>query len=171
MKKRFTLTDRGHLWLLAAVTAFLLALSVLAIWFSVREDSGQPVLKIGTDLRLPLDDLDKGELRLFRYALDSATTTQVAVQRGKDGQIRVAFASCRNCQSFGYYRQFDQIICSRCRHSMRLPSPGEMPNQKTGCIPVALPYSVEGDQLVVRGPAIKEEFHRWYRPSTGVHGN
>jgi hypothetical protein len=54
---------------------------------------------------------------------------------------------------------------------MQLPDPGEEPTEKDGCVPVALPYSVEGNQLVVRGQAIKEKFHRWFQSSASAETN
>ena len=156
-------TDRHELWFLGVAMGFVLVIGVLAIWFSLTDDSEDTVLGVGTDLQLPLADLKKGELHLFTYPIDPATSAQLVVQRGKDGILRAAFAVCRRCSGIRHYEWMGQLICGHCGHAMQLPDPGEEPTEETGCVPVALPYSVEGNQLVVRGQAIKEKFHRWFQ--------
>jgi len=153
--------------LLWITISFVVVLAFLALWFSFVGESGPTVVEAGTDLRLPLADLRPGKLHFFTYAVNSSTGAEVVVERDKDDILRVAFASCRSCYGFRHYDRFGQLICSRCGHAMNLPDPGAEPTDDTGCIPVALPYSTDGDELVVRGQVIKEQFHRWYRPLSG----
>ncbi len=100
--------------------------------------------------------------RAVGYAIDASTTTQVAIQRGDDGVLHVAFGACRSCQSFHHYKWFGKLICGHCNHAIPLPGPGEQPAIKRGCSTVAIPYAVEGGQLVVRGQTVVETFRQWY---------
>ena len=157
-------TARDERWLFGLTISFVAVLGFLALWYSPAGESGPTMVQAGTDLRVSLADLKPGELNLFTYPIDSSTDTGLVVQRGKDDVLRVAFASCRSCYGLRHYDRFGQLICMRCGHAMRLPDPGAEPTDNTGCIPVAIPYSTEGDELVVRGQMIREQFHRWYRP-------
>ncbi len=158
---------RGELWVRRCVVGFVALLALLAIWFSNVDESERKVLATGSDVRVRVADLKAGKLCLFAYAVGPSTTTQVAVQRGEDGTVRVAFGSCRSCQQFDHYKWFDKLVCRHCNHTIKLPNPDDKPTEKSGCTSVALPYDVEAGQLVVRGEAIVGEFYRWYRPSTG----
>ncbi len=155
---------RGELWVRRCFVGFIVLLALLAIWFSYVDESERKVLATRSDVRVRLADLKAGKLRLFAYAVDPATTTQVAVQRGEDGIIRVAFGSCRSCQKFDHHEWFGKLVCRHCNHTIKLPDPGERPPQKTGCTSVSLPYEVESGVLVVHGQVISEEFQRWFRP-------
>lgn len=163
---RRTNSVRDERWLLGIVMSLVLVIGILAIWFSIVDKSGPTVLGADTDLRLPLADLETGELHLFSYPIDSSTGAEFVVQQGKDGILRVAFASCQRCYGSRHYEWRGQLVCGHCGHAMNLPAPREKPTEPTGCIPVALPYSIEGDQLVVRGQAIMDGFHRLYQRDT-----
>lgn len=158
---------RGELWVRRCFVGFIVLLALLAIWFSYVDESERKVLATGADVRVPVAHLKAGRLCLFAYAVDPSTTTQVAVQRGEDGIIRVAFGSCRSCPKFDHYKWFNKLVCRHCNHTVKLPNPDDKPTEKSGCTSVALPYDLEAGQLVVRGEAIVGEFYRWYRPSTG----
>lgn len=173
MTRRNRLANRARddLWLLGIVGVFVLALGVLAIWFSAADDSELTVLEAGTDLHFSRTDLKEGELHLFIYPIDSSTGAQLVVQRAKDGPLRVAFASCRRCYGLRHYKWWGQLICGHCGHAMKLPDPGEELTEETGCMLVPLPYSIQGDQLVVHGRAIREEFDRWFQPTADTESN
>lgn len=167
-RKRRSDATRDERWLLGLTVSFVAVLGFLALWYSLAGEPGPTVVQAGTDLKLSLADLKPGELNLFTYPIDPLTDTGLVVQRGEDHILRVAFASCRSCYGLRHYDRFGQLICRRCGHAMHLPDPGEEPTDDTGCIPVAIPYSTEGEELIVRGQMIKEQFHRWYGPPSGT---
>ncbi|MFQ5663963.1 MAG: Fe-S-containing protein [Terriglobia bacterium] len=166
MSRRARRSDnaRDEGWLLRIAMGFLLLIGILAIWFSRADDYRPAVVQAGSDLQLPLLELNGGELRLFTYPINSSSDAQLVVQRGPDDTLRVAFASCRRCFGSRHYEWWGQLICGHCGHSMKLPDPGEQTPEETDCIPVALPYSIEGSQVIVRGQAITDEFLRWFQP-------
>lgn len=161
-RKRLSRTPRDTLWLLVTVVLFLSVLGFLAIWFSGTADSEPKVLVSKIGLRFPVADLNSGSLRLFSYPLDSSTEVPFVVQRGEDNVIRVAFAFCRRCFGAPHYEWRNQLICGGCNHAMELPNVGDKPGDKTDCVPVAIPYAVENNELVVDGQVLAQEFLRWY---------
>lgn len=153
---------RGELVVRWGMIGFVALLAAFALWFSFAEELGHNELKTGTDLTLPLGNLKPGKLFLFTYRLSPSATTQLAVQRGDDGVIRVAFAACRACWRFYHYERSGKIVCSRCNNTISLPDPGKTSEEKRGCSSVAIAYSIEGGQLVVRAQEIEGMFQRWY---------
>lgn len=154
-------------WLFFLTAAFVSLLAGFTMWFSIVGEHKNTALAASADLRLPLADLDEDELNYFTYPVDSTTTVRFLVQRGPDGTPRVAFASCPRCYKYSRpsYEMWGYLVCGHCNHRMRLPNPGEEPTKKSGCVPVAIPFSVENGELIVHGHAIAEKFQRWYRPS------
>lgn len=129
MKKALQRTggDRIVRWL---VFAGVFALAGLTLWVSVRDERGPPTLNAGSDFTLPLKRLKANKLFLFRYQIDPSTTTPVAVQKGSDGIIRAALASCRACARSQNYELSGHLICGHCRHSMKMPNLGTRPDDK-----------------------------------------
>lgn len=148
----------------SSVFAGVFALAGLTLWVPVRDESGPPVLKAGSDLTLLLKRLKANKLFLFRYQIDSASTTPVAVQKGSDGLIRAALASCRSCAGSQNYEWSGGLICGHCRHSMKMPDPGtRSDDKKLGCVLASLDYSTVGDQLLVHGETIVAEYSRQFK--------
>ncbi len=158
---------RNDRWLFLAVGASLLLLAGLAVWFNVTEESQGKELAANSDLRLPLANLDPGDREYFTYPVDATTTVRFLIQRDSDRTLHAAFAVCRSC--YGYhlpsYESWGRIMCGHCKHEMPIPDPGEEPAEKSNCALVGIPFTVENEQLVVRGHAIADQFQRWYRPS------
>lgn len=156
-------------WLFLAVGASLLLLAGLALWFNVTERSEGTALAKDSDLRLSLADLDKDDREYFTYPIDSTTMVRFLVQRDSDGTLHAAFATCRSC--YGYHRpsyeREGRVMCGHCNHQMAIPDAGEEPAEKSNCALVAIPFTVENNQVVVRGQEIMGQFQRWYRPSRG----
>lgn len=166
-RKKHQARHRREHWLLAGFFVSILVVLVFAAWFSSRVKTQRAALPAGSDLRVPLAELEERGVRLFTYTIDSATHIQLAVGRGDDGQIRAAFASCRMCSRFIHREWSGKIVCGRCNHVMRIPDAGEQPRPKPDCVPVGLPYSIEESRVVVRGSAILDGYHRWFLPSGG----
>jgi uncharacterized membrane protein len=150
-----------------SVLAAVLALALLTLWGSFTGTEPRE-LQAGSDLVLPLAQLKTNKLFLFRYRIDPSTAASVAVQRGADGIIRAALASCRSCFKSRNYEWSGKLVCGHCRHVMKMPDPvKELDVNKSGCALTALEYVVGDDSLSVRGDIIKAEFALL---STGVRG-
>ena len=158
---------RGERIVRWSVFGGLFVLAALTLWFSLREESGAPELQAGSDLFLSLKRLKPGPLFLSRYRIDPSTTTPVAVQKGFDGIIRAALASCRACPKSRNYEWSGRLICGHCQHVMKMPEPGTRPDaKKPGCVLASLAYSIAGDELLVRSETIEAEFTQQFTPVT-----
>lgn len=166
MKKAIQWT-RGERIVRFCVFGTLLGLALLALWFSLVEARPGPELKEGSDLDLPIANLKAKKLFLFRYRIDASTTAPVAVQRGSDGILRAALASCRSCSKSQSLEWSGKVVCGHCRHVMKMPDPGTEPDmKKPGCALPSLSYSIVGDRFLVHGEMIRAEFLRQFRPGS-----
>lgn len=163
-KQRPGLLGLDNKWPFLVTMGLLLLLAALALYFNIARDVAVTVLAGGSDPRISLADLETGELQFFDYPLTAATRARFVVQRGEDDTIRVSFASCPLCYASGRpSREWrGQLICGHCNHRMRLPNPDEAPPEKKGCIPVAIPYVIEGKTLVIHQEAIGDLLAKWY---------
>jgi uncharacterized membrane protein len=145
---------------LAAVTA----LALLTLWFSFTGTEARE-LQAGSDLVLPVAQVKTNKLFLFRYHVDASTSVSVAVQRGPDGIIRAALASCRSCSKSRNFERSGNLVCGHCQHIMKMPDPTTEPDgKKPGCALPSLAYSIVGDRFLLRGEMISAEFSRQFRP-------
>jgi uncharacterized membrane protein len=160
MKKAIQWT-RGERIVRLCVFGAVLGLALLTLWFSLVEGRGWPELNAGSDLVLPLAQLKSNKLFLFRYRIDPSTVASVAVQRGSDGIIRAALASCPSCPKSRNYERSGKLVCGHCQHIMKLPDPVKEPDvKKSGCTPTGLEYVIGGANLYVRGEVIEAAFVR-----------
>ena len=167
MRQRIQWT-RSELWARRCVVGFFALLTLLAICFSLVKEPERNVLAPGSDVQVRMADLKPGKLHLLSYAIDPSTTTRLAIQRGEDGALRVAFGSCRNCRSYRHYEWSSKLVCGHCNHSINLPNADERPAEKADCKSVAIPYALKDEHLIVQGTAITEEFRRWYSGATVI---
>jgi uncharacterized membrane protein len=141
-------------------------LALLTLWVSLKETEPRE-LQAGSDLVLPLAQLKTNKLFLFRYRIDPFTAAPVAVQRGSDGIIRAALASCRSCSKSRNYELSGKVVCGHCRHVMKMPDPTTEPDvKKPGCALPSLSYSIVDDRFLVRGEMMRAEFFRQFRPGS-----
>jgi uncharacterized membrane protein len=166
MKKAIQWT-RGERIVRLCVFGAVLGLALLTLWFSLVEGRGWPELNAGSDLVLPLAQLKTNKLFLFRYRIDASTTAPVSVQRGSDGIIRAALASCPSCPKSRNYERSGKLVCGHCQHVMKMPDPTTEPDvKKTGCDLPSLGYSIVDNKFLVRGEVIRAEFLRQFRPGS-----
>jgi uncharacterized membrane protein len=166
MKKAIQWT-RGERIVRLCVFGAVLGLALLTLWFSLVEGRGWPELNTGSDLVLPLAQLKTNKLFLFRYHVDASAVASVAVQRGPDGIIRAALASCRSCSKSRNFERSGNLVCGHCRHVMKMPDPTTEPDgKKPGCALPSLAYSIVDDRFLLRGEMIRAEFLRQFRPGS-----
>ncbi len=147
-----------------SVLAAIFTLALLTLWVSLTETEPRE-LQAGSDLVLSLAQLKANKLFLFRYHIDPSTTASVAVQKGSDGIIRAALASCRSCSKSRNYEWSGKLICGHCRHVMKMPDRTTEPDaKKPGCALPSLGYSIVGDRFLVRGEMISAEYSRQFKP-------
>ena len=143
---------------LAGVLVGVIMAGVLFAWFLLSGSEHETALAAGSDLRVLVDEMRPERFYFFTYPVDVPGTVRVVVRRDSGGTIQAALDSCGKC--FPYrLRNYDwrgKLICRHCGYPMPLPDPqGPVPPGK-GCVPEALPYSLENGLLLVRGQVIVE---------------
>jgi uncharacterized membrane protein len=158
----------GEKWFFGSIFALVVGLAVAALWLALAEQYGHKPIATGEDLRISLRSVNREKLEVFPYAVNASTTMDVVVQKGKDGVIRASFAACRSCKRTAHYVRFGKLVCAHCGHTVRLPDPGQIPSARSDCIPVSLAFSVEGDELRIKGQTVLAAFGEWYEQKTGA---
>lgn len=146
----------GATWLILTAVVVSFAIRGLSSTPSQRSDVPSVAIASGHDLRIRPSDLKLGEMRLFTYP-GAARVRQILVQRDGEGKPRVAFATCRSCDASGQaaYVQHGQLYCGRCWTPMHIPPDQNDLRSNNGCAAIAIPYSLEADELVVHAADIE----------------
>ena len=120
--------------------------------------------RLGEDLTLNLADLEPARVHLFSYPATPQNQLEFFVERGPGVGVAVASASCRRCYRSGHYQQAGQHLCGYCNEPMERLSTGQMSGAEKYCKLIPIAFEKSGNQLVVRGSAVRETFARWYAP-------
>lgn len=158
----------GEKWFFGGIFALVVGLAVATIWLALADEYGRKAVPTGKDLRITLKKLNGGKPEVFAYAVDPTTAADLVVQKGADGVIRASFAACRSCKRAAHYVWFGKLGCGHCGHAIRLPDPGQIPSARSDCIPVALAFSLDGDELSIKGQTVLAAFGEWYQQKTGT---
>jgi uncharacterized membrane protein len=152
------------LWPVWAVFGGLIAFGIVGLRIMFPTPTPPTSLKGGEDLTVNLSDLDPGKVRLFTYPVRPQTQVDFFVERGSSSDITVAFASCRRCYRSSHYERDGQILCGHCNEPMERLGAGQTPATEKDCKPIPIAFEKSGNQLVVRGDALRGAFARWYAP-------
>lgn len=142
------------LWLLFGPLLVLAAGAFISLMRSDRprpSDTAEVQLASGRDLRVAVQELATGRLRLFSYD-DHGRPVRFTVQRTSSDKIETTLMSCQACYQAErpHYTLNNRVICGKCNHAMHYPSErGLTPVQKQ-CTLIAVPNSVTNGNLVVR---------------------
>lgn len=168
-KKKLNLTWR-ELWPIWLVFTLLITLGGLGIWLYTPA-VGKPAVQITTeDVVLKTAALTTARPQLFSYPLPDSTKVELFARRIGEGRVQVAFASCRTCYRVGHFEQDHQIMCGRCNAPMEVLPEGQASGKEDDCKLISIPYEQADGQIVIRGPAIRDTFNRWYRPVVAGSG-
>lgn len=117
-------------------------------------------LQAGEDLTLDLAGLEPAKVHLFAYPVTPHNQVEFFVERSPSAGVTVAFASCRRCYRAGHYQQARQHLCGYCNEPMERVSAGQTPGAEKDCKLIPIVFERSGNQLVVRGDAVRETFAR-----------
>jgi len=146
---------RQRNWMLAAASACLAVILVLtADFIYARANSAPPsaraVAVAGDQLRIPLEEVQDGNLHLFT-AQSGEQTFRFLVIRKPSGW-GVALDACRICGAEGYRQDGQNVVCRHCGSAIYVPTIGEA----GGCNPVGVPFAVTGSDIVVHLSALTQ---------------
>jgi len=135
-------------WMMAAATACLAVILVLtADFIYARANSAppaaRPIAAVGNELRVPLSEVQDGNLHLFTVTLNSESLRFLVIK--KPSGWGTALDACRICGPEGYRQDGQNVVCRHCGSAIYVPSIGD----QGGCNPIGVPARVEGSDLVL----------------------
>ena len=163
-RKRTLKLGWRELWPVWVVFGVLIAIGIVGMQMMFPTPARPKTLLAGEDLTLNLADLEPAKVHLFAYPVTPQNQVEFFVERSPGAGVTVAFASCRRCYRAGHYQQAGQHLCGYCNEPMERLSAGQTPGAEKDCKLIPIAFEKSGNQLVVRGDAVRETFARWYAP-------
>ena len=163
-RKRTLKLGWRELWPVWVVFGVLIALGIVGMQMMFPTPAPPKTLEAGQDLTLDLAGLEPAKVHLFAYPVTPPNQVEFFVERSPASAITVAFASCRRCYRSGHYQQAGQHLCGYCNEPMERLSAGQTPGAERDCRLIPIPFERSGNQLLVRGSAVRDTFARWYAP-------
>lgn len=131
--------------------AFLALLPLLIVGCSSRA-TGNAVAD-GGYVKISLSEVSS-EVKFYTFNDNGIKINYFAVL-GSDGKPRTAFDACDVCGGYRGYKQVGtDIKCNNCGRVFRIDGLGTK-NKGYGCWPSYLPYTVEGDNILIKISDIK----------------
>lgn len=101
-------------------------------------------------LRVPVADVDDGELHRFAYQTNDGRDVRFFLirktgDRGGRGQIAVVYDACMMCGDKGYIHRKNEVYCVACNVRILKPSLGK----PGGCNPIPLEHRIEGGVVLI----------------------
>ena len=139
---------RQRRWMVAAASACLVVILVLtADFIYARANSAppasRPVTAVGNDVRIPLSEVQDGNLHLFTINIGGQSLRFLIIK--KPNGYGTALDACRICGAEGYRQDGQNVICRHCGSAIYVPSVGD----QGGCNPIGVPAHVDGGDLVL----------------------
>jgi high-affinity iron transporter len=135
-------------WMMAAATACLAVILVLtADFMDSRQTSAppspRPITAAGNEVRVPLSEVQDGNLHLFTLAVNGQSLRFMVIK--KPSGWGTALDACRICGAEGYRQDGQNVVCRHCGSAIYVPSIGE----PGGCNPIGVPAHLDGADLVL----------------------
>lgn len=106
----------------------------------IEEDCGS--------VSIPLSDITTS-LNKYEYEENGVVIKYLAVL-GSDGEPRIAFDGCDICGGQkGYEQKGSDVACINCGKAFKIDDIGSK-NEPGGCWPSYLPFTIEGDDVVIQ---------------------
>ena len=139
---------RQRRWMVAAASACLVVILVLtADFIYARANSAppasRPVTAVGNDVRIPLSEVQDGNLHLFTINVGGQSLRFLIIK--KPNGYGTALDACRICGAEGYRQDGQNVICRHCGSAIYVPSVGD----QGGCNPIGVPAHIDGSDLVL----------------------
>ncbi len=156
-KAGLALSSVWPFWLIVGFLVTVLVSAGIYSWITLPRtpsptDVRDVALQEGLDLRIGLKQLQLGHLYFFHYAGAPNGGNRFLVQRGPDGSVTVARATCQACYSNAKDHHVSDagLVCGKCNTPMHVPSRNDQTVARAGCDLIPLPHQIDGDQLVVK---------------------
>lgn len=150
-------------WCAVIAVGFILAvLSVTALKaYDEREavlSSPEPMTIVGSEIVIPLENVDDGHLHRFVYTASGNTEVRFIVIKKNSASYGVGLDACDICGPTGYYERGDhEVVCKLCDVVMNISTIGF----KGGCNPVPLAYTLNGGNMMIQTQSLENEKKRF----------
>jgi len=134
------------------IVAFFIGAVLLADWaFDAggRRHFEKVLASSNGQVRLPVAGLQPGQVRFFDYLNRGNQEVRFLVARDKVGTLQVAFDAAENDykRKLGFRQEGEWLVNNKCGTAVRLE---EVNAGTSGCRPVPLAHTVDGETLVLR---------------------
>jgi len=151
--------SRQRRWMIAAAAgSFAVILVLTADFIYARVNAAPPsarlIAPMGNDVRIPLSEVQDGNLHLYTVNIDAHTLRFLVIK--KPNGFAAALDACRICGAYGYRQDGQNVVCRHCGSPIYVSSIGD----QGGCNPISVASRIDGADLVMDlgalGQAAKE---------------
>ena len=130
--------------------AFVLLLGTYQVFTQAPQmEAAQPILDNGGKIRIPLADLEDGQLRFYEHER-AGETIRFFGMRVEADRYEICLDACLICGPLGYYQRGPELICRNCVAPINLASVG----QAGGCNPIPVASKIQGGEIVITTEAL-----------------
>lgn len=151
---------RWSVTLLVFLVSILLSQTLLKTYAeqSTALSPPEPMSIVGTDIVLPLENINDGHLHRYVYQAINGTQVRFIVIKKQANAYGVGLDACDICGPTGYYERGDnEVVCKLCDVVMNINTIGF----KGGCNPVPLPYSLSDGKMIIQTQELEKERKRF----------
>ena len=157
-REQFSQSAKGNYnWLMLVVIVALVAVIGYLVTSRLNQDPTTTVVSAKTiqlasgvsEARLPLSEVNDGKAKFYDATLSNGTSVRFFVVKTADGIYRTALDACQVCFDAhkGYYQDGNDMVCRKCGRHFPISSIGY---GTSGCHPMGLHGTVDGDDLVIQ---------------------
>ncbi|WP_101698376.1 DUF2318 domain-containing protein [Clostridium minihomine] len=153
---------RQRRWCAVVLTGYLLSVLSLTVVKAYSEKEvilspAEPMNIVGSDIVIPLGNINDGHLHRFEYTASDGTEVRFIVIKKSSAAYGVGLDACDICGPTGYYERDDEVICKLCDVVMNVSTIGF----KGGCNPVPLAYTISDGNMVIKVQSLEDEKKRF----------
>jgi uncharacterized membrane protein len=123
----------------------------------VELSPAEPMTIAGTEILIPITQVDDGHLHRFNYTAADNIEMRFIVIKKNEVAYGVGLDACDICGPTGYYERKDEVICRLCDVVMNISTIGFM----GGCNPVPLAYTLRSGNMVILTEDLEKERTRF----------
>ena len=140
--------SRQRRWMIAAAAGSFAVILVLTADFIYAQVNAAPpsarlLAPLGNDVRVPLSEVQDGNLHLYTFKIDNNTLRFLVIK--KPSGFTAALDACRICGAYGYRQDGQNVVCRHCGSPINVSSIGDT----GGCNPIGVSSHIDGADLVL----------------------
>jgi uncharacterized membrane protein len=161
-RKAYASARRLRRWCALVAAGYVLSIVSLTAIRAYDEQEvvlspAEPMEIAGSEIIIPLSDVNDGHLHRFAYETSGGVETRFIVIKKSETAYGVGLDACDICGATGYYERKGDVICRLCDVVMNTSTIGF----SGGCNPVPLGYVVREGNMVVEIGDLEGEANRF----------